>query len=85
MVDQMPGIVFVPMFQSESRAGAVAQQPFPTHPVGTIDAPRGVEREAAAMVPPAHRIGIPWLEPAAPHEGAQHLLAHPWARMPHSR
>ena len=29
------------------------------------------------MVPPAHRRRRTLVEPAAPHEGAQHLLAHP--------
>ena len=84
MVDQMPGIVFLQMFQSERRAGAVAQQPFQTRPVGTLDAHQGVEREAAAMVPPAHLIGLPLLEQAAPHAGAQHLLTHPCLHWVHS-
>ena len=45
------------MVESERPAGTVAQQPFPTRALGTLDAHRGVEREAAARVPPAHRIG----------------------------
>ena len=73
----MPGIVLVQMFQGKGRPGAVAQQPFQASPVATLDAHRGVEREAAAMVPAAHLMRIILIEQAAPHAGAQHLLAHP--------
>ena len=65
------------MVEGERRAGAVAQQPFAPGQAGACDAHRRIEREAAAMVPAAHRVSITLLEQAAAHEGAQHPPAHP--------
>ena len=72
VVAQMFGVVLVQMIEGERRAGAVAQQPFPTRPVGAFDAHRGVEREAAAVRPAAHPVSSILLEQAATDEGAQH-------------
>ena len=76
VVEQMLGVVLVQMLEGERRAGAVAQQPFPPGPVGALDAHRGVEREAAAVVPAAHLVTSTLLEQAAADAGAQHPLAH---------
>ena len=77
------GIVLVQMVEGKRRAGTVAQQPFPPGALGTLDAYRGIEREAAAMVPPGHLLRVTMLEQAAPHKGAQHLLAHPRLDLAH--
>ena len=84
VVNQMPGVVLLPMFQSKGRARTVAQQPFQARLVGTLDTYRGVDREPAAMVPPAHCGSVTLVEQAAPHAGAQHLLPHPRLDLAHS-
>jgi hypothetical protein len=63
-------------FQRERRAGAVAQQPFQTRAVVAFDAHRGVQGEAAVVLPGAHVLGIVRLEETASHEQTQDAAAN---------
>lgn len=75
-IDQMPGVPLLQVLQREGRARTVAQQPFESHPVGAVDAHRGIDGKSAAVLPLAHFLAIALVDQAAPDEGAQNPLAH---------
>ena len=74
--DQMLVIALVQMLQRERRMGTVAQQTFEADPVGTLDAHRAIDREAAVVRPGAHLGGLIFVDQAAPDEATQDTGSH---------
>ena len=72
----MPGIALVQMRKRERLTRAVAQQPFESDPVGTLDAHRAIHREAAVVRPGAHLGGVILVDQATIDEGAQDPGSH---------
>ena len=72
----MQGIALVQMRKRERRTGAVAQQRFESHSVGTLDAHRAIHREAAIVRPGAHLGGVILVDQATIDEGAQDTGSH---------
>ena len=72
----MQGIALVQMLQRERRTGTVAQQPFESGPVGTLDAHRAIDRKTAVVRPSAHLGCIIAVDQAALGEGAQGTGSH---------
>jgi hypothetical protein len=64
MVEETLGVIGVALQALERQwaSGAVAKEPLQTRPVGGLDPHRGVDREAAPVVPAAHRLGLLRLE-----------------------
>jgi len=76
LVDEVLAVALAQPVQGERWAGAVAQQPQAPGAVGGLDAHRGVDGEAAAMLPLPHRLRVIVRQQAAAHEHAQQAPAH---------
>ena len=76
LVEQVLGINCVQPVEGERWPGAVAQQALTSGTVSGRDAYRGVDGEAAAMLPLPHRLRVIARQQAAAHEHAQHPPAH---------
>ena len=62
--------------QREGRSRAIAQQPLQPGAIAALDAHRGIQREAPAVVPAGHVARIGRVESAGAGESAQHASAH---------
>jgi len=67
----MLGIDFTQVLQRKGRTGAVAQQPFQSVALVSLDAHLGIDREAAAVFPRGHHLRIVRRQQAAPLDGPQ--------------
>ena len=71
VVDEVLGIEFAQPIQGERWARAITQQPLAPGAVGGLDAHRGVDGEAAAVLPLPHRLRIIARQQPTAHEHAQ--------------
>ena len=58
--------------QGKGRTSAVAEQPFDSSMVVTLDADGGVDAESAGALPDEHAVGIGFVEQAVRAEVAEH-------------